>query len=200
MSAVAIKTEITPEELLRMPDEKDYELVDGELVERKTGSLSSWIGGEVLFLLRQFLQVHPLGWVFGADNGYFCFPRNPNKLRRPDGSFVRHGRLPGDKPPAGYTRIAPDLVVEVVSPNDLAYEIDEKVLDFLGAGVPLVWVVNPDSRVIHIYRVDGSVGLLRETDELSGEDVLPGFHCKVNSIFPPPTADVASTSEDVPTA
>src|SRR5947209_5858981 len=82
MSSVATKTGITPEVLLDMPDAKDFDLIDGELVERKMGALSSWIGGEVLFLLRLFLRDNPLGLLFGADNGYNCFPDKPNKLRR----------------------------------------------------------------------------------------------------------------------
>jgi len=194
MNAIATKTEITPEELLRMPDEKDFEIVDGELVERNMGSFSSWIGGEIFFKLRSYLETQNLGWLFTADNGFYCFPNQPNKLRKPDASFVKHGRLPGNRPPDGYIRIAPDLVVEVISPNDLAVEIDERVLDFLNAGVPLIWVINPDCRIVHIYRVDGSVTLLREHEELSGESVLPGFRCKIVAIFPPPIPEPAEVS------
>ena len=88
----------------------------------------------------------------------------------------------------GWLRIVPDLVVEVISPNDLAYEVDEKIEMFLKAGVPLIWVVNPDVRTIRILRADGSTAILREGDELSGESVLPGFTCPVASIFPTRTA------------
>src|SRR4051794_18089823 len=79
INTVVTRTAMTLEELRNMPDEKDFELINGELVERNMGSLSSWIGGEVLFVLRQFLQEHPLGWLFGADNGFHCFPDDPNK-------------------------------------------------------------------------------------------------------------------------
>ena len=56
---------------------------------------------------------------------------------------------------------------------------------FLKAGVPLIWVVNPDVRTIRILRGDGSTALLREGQDLSGQDVIPGFTCPVASIFPP---------------
>ncbi len=200
MSAVATRTEITPKDLLRMPEEKDFELVDGELVERNMGAMSSWIGGQIARRLGDFAESNDLGWVWPADNGYQCFPDHPKRIRKPDASFVRYGRLPGNQLPNGYLQIAPDLVVEVISPNDLAVEVDGKVIDYLNAGVPLIWVVNPDSRVVHIHRADGSVARLKEADELSGEDVLPGFLCKVSAIFPPPAPADSPSSEDVPTA
>ena len=72
-------------------------------------------------------------------------------------------------------KIPPDLAVEVVSPNDTAYEVDEKLEDYRSVDVPLVWVINPNSRTVKIHRGDGSVSYLHEADELSGENVIPGF-------------------------
>src|SRR4051812_11582475 len=105
MHAVAEKTALTPDDLLALPDGKDFELVDGQLVERNMGSESSWVGGEIHFLLRSFLKDHPIGFVWPADNGYQCFPDDPNKVRRPDASFVRAGRLPAMPWPEGYLRV-----------------------------------------------------------------------------------------------
>jgi len=85
----------------------------------------------------------------------------------------------------GWGKIPPDLAVEVVSPNDSAGELEEKLDDYQKAGVPLVWVVNLKSRTVMIYRADGSVSRLRESDELAGENVIPGFRCPVRDIFPP---------------
>ena len=90
--------------------------------------------------------------------------------------------------------IPPDLVVEVVSPNDLAYEIDEKVQEYLDAGVQLVWVVNPALRTVRIYRADGTISGLHESDELSGENIVPGFHCPIANLFPPRPAAAPSLS------
>src|SRR5579885_3451928 len=183
MSDVLTKPCYTPEDLLRMPEGDLYELVDGHLVERKMGARSSFIGGVLLGLLLRFLAQRPLGWAWPADCGYQCFPDAPNKVRKPDVSFLRFGRLPGDRLPPGHIPIPPDLAVEVISPNDLADEVDEKVEEYLGAGVRLAWVVHPQNRTVLIYRPNGSVSGLRERDELDGEDVLPGFRCRVAEVF-----------------
>jgi Uma2 family endonuclease len=178
----------TPEELLAMPNSGLVELVDGALVEKNMGAESSYIGGEILRLLGNHCREHKLGWAFGADCGYHCFPDRPNDVRKPDVSFVRLGRLEGERVPEGFLGIAPDLAVEVVSPNDLVYEAARKLDEHLRAGVPLVWVVNPSSRTVLVYRGDGSIQGLRAEDELSGESVIPGFRCRVEALFPPAPA------------
>jgi Uma2 family endonuclease len=185
MSAVASNATYTPEDLLAMPNEKDFELVDGKLVERNMGALASWVGCELAGLIRDFLKSDPIGLLFGADTGYQCFSDAPARLRRPDVSFVRNGRLPGNVPPDGLIRIAPDLAVEVMSRNDVVLDVDQKLEDYLRAGVPLVWLVNPNLHVVHVYRANGSANYLHEGDELTGEDVLPGFRCQVSDLFPP---------------
>jgi Uma2 family endonuclease len=90
--------------------------------------------------------------------------------------------------------IPPDLAVEVVSPNDLAYDVESKVVEYLDANVALVWVIDPEARTVRIYRRDGSISWLREQGELSGEDVLPGFQCRVATIFPEKTAGKPAAS------
>jgi Uma2 family endonuclease len=184
-TAVAAQTRITPEDLLAMPDRKNYELVRGQLVERNMGLKSSWVGGRILSRLDRYCEEHGLGWVFNADNGYQCFPHDLGLVRRPDVSFIRFGRLPGETLPEGWAKIPPDLAVEAISANDTAYELDEKLEDYRQAGVPLVWVINPKSRTVRIHRRDGSVGYIHEDGELSGEDVIPGFRCPVREILPP---------------
>jgi Uma2 family endonuclease len=183
-TAVAIETRYTPEELLAMPDGKSYELVDGQLAERKMGIESSWVGGELLSRLRQHCQENGLGWALPADSGYQCFPHQPSLVRKPDVSFIRYGRLPGGVLPQGWAKIPPDLAVEVLSPNDTAYELDEKLEDYRKVGVSLVWVINPNSRTVRVHRKDGSASDLHEADEISGEDVIPGFCCPVREILP----------------
>jgi Uma2 family endonuclease len=187
MSTVSEQT-YTPEDLLAMPDRKKYELVDGHLVERHMSVVSSWVGGQLHFELTLFLREHPLGWAWPADQGYACFLNSPRKLRFPDVSYVSKKRLPEGPTSEGYIYIAPDLAVEVVSPNDLSYEVERKTIEYLDAGVPLVWVIDPEARTVRIYRGDGSSGWLREGGELLGEDVLPGFRCRLTTIFPEKTA------------
>jgi Uma2 family endonuclease len=128
----------TPEDLLSMPDEKAYELVDGRLVERNMGAESSAVAGDLLPRLGLFCQEHDLGHFWPADNGYQCFAHAPGRVRRPDVSFIRRGRLPGDVSPKGWVKIPPDLAVEVVSPGDSAEKLEEKLEDYQKAGVPLV--------------------------------------------------------------
>lgn len=182
--ATAQRATYAPEDLLAMPESKGYELVRGSLVELNVGALSSWIGANLARLLGNFVATQQLGWVWGAETGYQCFPDDPNRVRKPDASFIHKGRLPGGRIPEGFIRIVPDLAVEVISPNDSAYEVDTKIVEYLHAGVRLVWIVNPETRTIRIHRADGTIGWLTESDELSGEDVLPGFRCRVVELFP----------------
>lgn len=177
----------TPADLLAMPDGKRYELVNGHLVERTVSGLSSAVGMELGSLIRNHCRADNPDWVFGADCGYQCFPGAPLKVRKPDVSFIRRDRLPVEQLAEGFITVAPDLAVEVVSPNDLAYDVEAKVQEYLEAGTRLVWVVYPPTRTVWIYRADGSMIGLRALDELSGEDVLPGFRCPVGALFPAAT-------------
>jgi hypothetical protein len=188
MSGVAEKPDVTPEELLGMRDWKDFELVDVRLVERKGSALSSWVGGNILGEIGNFcVDPMKMGWVFSASLGLQCFSDRSNTVRRCSVTFLKAGRMSWDKLTDGWLRLVPDLIVDVIAPSHLAYEVDAKVEMFLKAGVPLIWVVHPNVRTIRILRGDGSAATLREGDELSGEDVLPGFTCPVASIFPPKT-------------
>ena len=97
-------------------------------------------------LLRAHVAANSLGHVPNSECGYQIFADHPTRVRKPDGSFVARGKLPGEKPFRGHSKVAPDLAFEVVSPNDFAEEINEKVVEFLGAGVRLMWVVYPATR------------------------------------------------------
>jgi Uma2 family endonuclease len=174
----------TPEDLLSMPDGKNYELVDGHLVERNVSQLSNWVGGQLFYELGAFLHANPSGWAWPSELGYECYPGHPNKVRKPDISFIRMERMPEGPTSEGYVHIAPDLAVEVVSPNDLWHELEAKVEEYQAAGVSLVWVIDPEVRTAYVHRRDGTVSRLRETDELSGEGIIPDFRCPLSSIFP----------------
>ena len=78
---------------------------------------------------------------------------------------------------------APDLAVEVVSPGDTYREVDEKAKVWLSAGTRLVWVVNPLLRTVSVYRPGKAVVTLTEAEQLAGEELLPGFHCRIGDIF-----------------
>ncbi len=183
---ISTKTTYTPEMLLAMPDSNAYELVDGELVERQMGFRSSRIGLQLSALLLTYCEQEQLGWVLLADAGYQCFPDDPLKVRKPDVSFIRADRLSVADEPEGWATLAPDLAVEVVSPNDLFEAVAIKVNEYLGAGVRLVWVIDTATEKVHVYRHDGRGEILTSADELSGEDVIDGFRCRVADLFAPP--------------
>jgi len=189
MSVLASERTYAPEDLLTLPDSgKGYELVGGRLVEKNVGGLASWVAGRILQMLAAYGQDRGLGWVLDSEGSYQCFADDPRKVRKPDVSFVRRGRLPEERMPVGHVPIPPDLAVEVVSPNDTVYEVDAKVEEYLAAGVPLVWVVNPETRVVSVYRRDGTVERLGENDELTAPELLPELRCRLAALFTLPAA------------
>jgi Uma2 family endonuclease len=187
MTTAAPKTVFTPEELLLLPDAVNYELVDGNLVERHMGSESSAIAMAIGIILGTFVKARRAGHLFTTDCGYQCFPNQPGKVRKPDISFVATGRLPAERVPQGYMTIAPDLAIEVLSPGDLAYEVDEKVAEYLAAGVKLIWIVSPKTRTVQIHRpasaTRGAISVVAESGVIDGEDILPGFSSPVAEFF-----------------
>jgi Uma2 family endonuclease len=187
MITVASDKRYTPDDLLTMPDGDHYELVDGRLVEHKMSFWSSCVAGIIFRTLELFCRENRLGWVLTEGTSYQCFPALPGRVRKADVSFIRSQRYSlVQATTEGHCPIAPDLSVEVISPNDTAYEIDEKVRELLDAGVPLMWVVNPEQRTVAIHRAGGPGTILRENDEISGEDVIRGFRSRVGDFMQPP--------------
>lgn len=182
MHAVAETTTYTPDDLLKLPDGKHFELVNGQLVERDMSLESCEVAANVIRILGNYVTLRNLGGIYASEVGYQCYPDAPTKIRKPDASFIRRDRV-SPEIMHGHVRIPPDLAVEVVSPGDLYFEVIEKVREYLRAGVKLVWVIDPHSRVVEIYRADGTGGPLDERGELSGEAVIPGFACRVAELF-----------------
>jgi Uma2 family endonuclease len=176
------QVEYTPEDLLRMEHGPRYELVDGQLVEKAMGQEASRVEVRLIRYLDEYAEANG-GGAFSSSCGYQIFPHEPRRVRYPDASFIRAERLPAGGLLRGHSRTVPDLAVEVVSPNDTAEEIDARVKDFLRVGAPLVWVAYPATRSVDIFRGDGTGGWRAEGQELSGEDVLPGFTCRVADLF-----------------
>jgi Uma2 family endonuclease len=104
-------------------------------------------------------------------------------LRAPDIGFVASGRFEDGKVPKGYTSVIPDLAVEVLSPEDRPRLVLDKIGEFLEAGVRLVWVIDPDGRRATLYRSISDVRTIGAEDELDGEDVLPGFRCRLAEVL-----------------
>jgi Uma2 family endonuclease len=174
---------MTADELLRthLPD-KHVELVRGILVVREPpGYRHGDVTARITKALMDVVDAGGLGRVLAAETG-FKLTVDPDTVRAPDVAFVSRERVPDPAPP-GYPALAPDLVVEVLSPGDRPGETLAKVADWLTAGSRLVWVVDPSRREARVYRQDGSETLLPESESLSGEDVVPGFDCPLASIF-----------------
>lgn len=184
MSISAPSRRYTPDDLLKLTDGDRYELADGELVEDNLSGLSSLVAGKVFGRVLAHVESGSLGYAMPPDCSYRCFPFDPGKVRRPDGSFISRDRVSLEELETGHVTVAPDLAIEVVSPNDLAHDLNAKIDEYLRAGVSLVWVIDPQTRTLMIHRPDGSDSRLHEGDELTGEAVLPGFTCRVGDLFP----------------
>ena len=182
---MAVSTNLmTADELLMLPDDgKRYELIEGVLNER---ALAEAVHGltamEAGVLLYQFVYPRGLGAVFAPGTG-FVLSTDPDTVRAPDAAFVAAERLPTGDLPAGHLRLAPDLVVEVVSPSDTASELQSKVCTWLDAGCRLVWVVHPATRSVTVYRSREDVRVLGEGDALDGGPVFEGFSAGVRELF-----------------
>jgi Uma2 family endonuclease len=174
---------VTAEELLQknIPN-KRTELVRGRLIVREPAGYSH---GRVTMNLTVRLGAHVegtgCGQLVAAETGFTLF-RAPDTVRAPDVGFVRRERLP-DPATIGFPEMAPDLVVEVLSPDDRPGETLAKVGDWLEAGARLAWVIDPQRRLARVYRADGTESPLAESDALDGEDVLPGFNCQLGAIL-----------------
>jgi Uma2 family endonuclease len=174
---------ITAEDLWNMGGDQRRELVRGELrMMAPAGSEHGAIIMNLAYLLASHVRQRGLGVVFGAETG-FVLARSPDVVRGADVAFVRASRIPASGMPKKFWEGAPDLAVEVISPGDSLEEVEEKVDDYLNAGAPLVWVVNPRRRTITIHRPGRDPQVLRESDTLTGEDVIPGFQCEVRAAF-----------------
>jgi Uma2 family endonuclease len=173
---------VTAEELFELPDDGlRHELVEGE---QRTmapagfdhGRVALRIGARILDHVEQQL----LGEVLAAETG-FVLARGPDTVRAPDVAFVAAERVPAET--RGFAELAPDLVVEVVSPSDRASEVSSKAAMWLDAGVRLVWVVDPQARLAAVHHPGGLVTVLRADGVLDGEDVLPGFRLPLSTVF-----------------
>jgi len=183
MSQLAGNTTFTADELLRMRDDpRGFELVHGHLLEKTASRESSKISGQIIYLLKLVAAKTLEAEVYNSELGYQCFKNDPNHIRKPDVSLVRSERLSalGN---VGYMPIPADLAAEVISKNDLEYDVTSKVEEYLANGFRSVWVVDPQSKLVTIHRADGSVTKLRENDTITGESALPTFQCKVAEFF-----------------
>lgn len=174
--------QITADEFLRT-DHKGYELVEGRLQEKNVGAFSSSAAYLIGLLLAARFDWQKYGRILDSEGGYQCWPNHPLRVRKPDLSFIRREKLPGGELPEGWIQSPPDFVIEVLSKNDALREVEEKVAEYLAAGVPLIWVVDPKHKSVRVYRPDALSALHTGNDELFDDEVLPDFRCQVAELF-----------------
>lgn len=179
---------VTAEQLWEMPEKPGvrYELVDGEVVEVPgTGGLHSLIAGSLYRMIHGHATENDLGVAF-HDNTSYLLRRSPDLVRIPDVSFASWERIPVGGVPEGYLPFAPDLAVEIVSPNDRADDVHDKVREYLDAGIRMVLVLWPKHRSVSVHEPGLVACELGPEDELDGGDVLPGFRVRVGDLFDVP--------------
>jgi Uma2 family endonuclease len=180
---MAMTRTYTADEVFDLEDDERHELIDGELFTLPgSGGRASAIGLRIGRLIGNYLEDHPSGYVLGAD-GSFVVTHHPETMFSPDASYITFNRLPGGVLPEKFIPTWPDLAIEVLSPSDRRIEAERKVQRYLAAGTPLVWLIDPKSETVMVYRRSGSSQQLARGQTLSGEDVLPGFEVSVDRIF-----------------
>ena len=183
MSTLTAPVRYAPEDVERLSrhDAKHYELIDGELRAKPVGTRALFIAYQICERLnRAYYPAHGVAFV---EPMVYAFGR-PDRGRKPDVALVWHRNLPGGKIPEGDLMFPPDLAVEVLSPGNTAIEMDEKLNEYLVAGIPMVWMVNPDRRTIRIFRNDDTTRFFGPADTIADERLLPGFSLVVGDVFP----------------
>jgi len=184
MATATSRVELSSLEIASSDTDLFFEIVNGQPVERPNMGAEADRIGVVLIGMIQAHAGGKVGLCFSGHCGYqSIFPADPKRLRFPDVSFIRSGRLPGDKPPRGNMEIVPDLIAEVVSPNDKAEDVEQRLTDFLGAGVPLAWMIYPQTKQVYVFHQGPAALRLGVGDVLEGDDVLPGFACPLKDLF-----------------
>lgn len=184
MSTTTAEKLLTAEEYLASPDDgRHRELVRGAILEMKMpGFEHGDICGTAYFILRSFVSERGLGRVVSNDTGVLT-ERNPDTVRGADIAYYSYDRLPKEKRPKGYPDIAPELVVEVFSPTDRWPEVHRKIGEYLDAGVIVVCVLDPESRILHVYEAHHSGLELKADDQFTLPTVLPDFRVSVSRFF-----------------
>ena len=174
---------LTGEELLRKPWLNPCELVGGRIVRMTpTNPTHGRIEVNVAAALTAFVRTQNLGVVMAGEVGVFT-ARNPDTVRAPDVLFLSHERDFRRTRRDGFLEVAPDLVVEILSPTDRPDAVRRKLDEYFAAGVRLAWVIDPATRTVRVHPAHGEPRTLAAGDVLTGDDVLPGFLLPTQEVF-----------------
>jgi Uma2 family endonuclease len=163
-------------------EDRSFELVRGEVIELSRPKLPHGVVcGNAGRILGNYAFGRRKGFVASNDTGVIL-ERDPDTVRGPDLAYFEGVRTFADLPDT-WAVTPPRLVLEILSPNDRADQVNDKLTDYLDNGVELVWIVDPSCRTVTVYTRDSGPRVFHENDILTGGDVLPGFHCKVADFF-----------------
>jgi Uma2 family endonuclease len=176
------ETQMTAEELFRRPDLDPCELVEGRIVTMTpTGFTHGGVELELGMSLGHYAKATGRGRVLVGEVGLFV-RRDPDTVRAADLLFISNGRF-FRQGPSPYLDVPPELVVEILSPDDRWSDVMEKLGDDFTAGVDRVWVVDPRLRKVFAYTSLNEVETIGEKDVLVDEEILPGYSCRVAALF-----------------
>ena len=176
------KERLTGEDLLALGDIGPCELIDGRVVPMvPTGGEHGWIEMTLGAKLDSFVRDKQLGWVLVGEVGIYT-RRNPDRVRGADIAFLSRERAP-EGLPLGFLEMAPDLVVEIVSPGDRWQEVQQKLEVYFEIGVGQVWLVSPKSCEVMVHDSPVQLCRLGEGETLKGVGVLEGFGVEIKELF-----------------
>jgi len=182
MASVLVEpTLITGEALLAMSDIGSCELVEGRIVPMTPpGNEHGIIQALLIWYLQTFVIPRKLGWVTGGEAGVYTH-RNPDSVRGMDVAFISYARQPAR--PRGYLRVAPELIIEILSPSDRWHNVQEKIEEYFVIGVHRVWIVDPANYTVSIYRAATEFIKLKRYDIVRGEGILAEFSLPLAELF-----------------
>ncbi len=187
MSTLTRSENLTEEQLLSLPHIGKAEMIDGRLIVAPAGSEHGGISSAILAPLFNFVRARKLGWVFDSSTGFWM---RSGDLLSPDVAFVAAARLKGMKRlPRKFFQGSPELLAEVLSPNDKPHEIERKMTEYFASDTKLAWLVDPVSRTVTLYHDARPGRVLSGNDALDGEGVVPGFALPLEQLFVQPDFD-----------
>jgi Uma2 family endonuclease len=171
-------------EFVHRPENRDriFELEDGEIVEMsRPGKKHGLVCANVSGILREYAKAKKRGYVCSNDTG-IVVARDPDRVRGPDVMYFEDAKV-FDEVGERFAETPPLLAVEVLSPNDKFGMVNRRIQDQLRFGARLVWLLDPESMTVTIYRPEKQHHVLDDSEELTGDDVLTDFRCKVAEFF-----------------
>ncbi len=173
---------VTGEELYKMEEIGRAELIEGRIAtSMPTGHKHGYFEALLTAILVNFVLKHQLGRVLTGEVGIYI-KRNPDTIRATDAAFISNKRY-AQVQSHSYLDICPELIIEIMSPDDSWTRVNEKLRDYFLVEAKQVWVVDPHLKEIHVYRSLDEITRLNVDDTLLGGDILPNFELPIAQIF-----------------